>query len=82
MFFLENISISFCLYTSVVCIIYRIIKKEQLTLVLVCNLRYKWALVYFSGPWENITTLWQYLKFYYFKLQITYLNQPIHHPHP
>ncbi len=26
--------------------------------------------VYFSGPSENILTLWQYLLFYYFKLQI------------
>ncbi len=31
----------------------------------------KSALVYFSGPWENITTLWQDFKFYFFKLQIT-----------
>ena len=28
------------------------------------------ALVYFSSPSENILTLWQFLKFYYFKLQI------------
>jgi len=27
--------------------------------------------MYFSGPWENILTLWQCLKFYYFKLQIS-----------
>ena len=28
------------------------------------------ALVYFSGPWENILTLWQYLKFNYFKIEV------------
>ncbi len=26
------------------------------------------ALVYFSGPWENVLILWQYLIFYCFKL--------------
>jgi len=36
-----------------------------------CPLKYSFsALVYFSGPWENITTLWQYFKCYYFKLQM------------
>ncbi len=30
------------------------------------------ALVYFSGPWENVLILWQYLIFYWFKIiQIT-----------
>jgi hypothetical protein len=29
------------------------------------------ALVYFSGPWENILMLWQHLTFYYFRLQIS-----------
>ncbi len=29
------------------------------------------ALVYFSGPWENILMLWQYLTFYRFRLQIS-----------
>jgi len=28
------------------------------------------ALVYFSDPWENIKTLLQFFKLYYFKLQI------------
>jgi len=33
------------------------------------------AQVYFSGPWEYILTLRQYLKFYYFKLQKDLRNQ-------
>ena len=33
--------------------------------------------MYFTGPWENILTLWQYLKFYYFNLPyLTNLEPP------
>jgi len=31
-------------------------------------LRYIWALEYFSGPWENILALWQYLKIILFQI--------------
>jgi len=37
------------------------------------------ALVYFSGPWENILTLWHYFKLYYY---LTLPKQSIIIPFP